>query len=97
MEVSLRKPQRLVFKKMEENKGCYLRSYKKTFGASRIYWRLMTASHSPVMNIPPGIMKPFFNLSLLTEIGEGSVRLKEGITLIDKKKRKYEAESSINK
>lgn len=51
-----------------------------------MYWRLMTKDHSPVMNIPPGQMKPFFQLSLMDDSGDGQVTLKEGVTLIEKKK-----------
>lgn len=87
MEVSLRKPQRLLFNKMKQNEGCYLRSYRKTITASRIYWRLMTKDHSPIVNTPPGTMKPFFQLSLMESIGQGQYRLIDGITLAEKKKK----------
>jgi len=87
MEVSLRKPQRLLFEKMQQNEGCYLRSYRKTITASRTYWRLMTKNHSPITNCPPGVMKPFFQLSLMDDIGNGQWRIKPGITLMEKKKK----------
>ena len=88
MEVSLRKPQRLIFRKMMENPGCYVRSYKKTINASRIYWRLMSQNHSPLMNIPPGAMKPFFQLSLMSEADPHQYQIKEGIILADKRRKK---------
>lgn len=75
MEVSLQKPQRIIFAKMRENVGCYVRSYRKSAAASRMYWRLMTSDHSPIINIPPGKMKPFFNLSIMQEIKTGEFRL----------------------
>lgn len=90
MEVSLRKPQRAVYHMMMANPGCYVKSYKKTIGATRLYWRLMTHDHSPLMNITPGHIKPFFQLSLMQELPHHYYSLKQGVTLIDKKKKKKE-------
>lgn len=87
MEVSLRKPQRLLFNKMKQNDGCYIRSYRKTITASRIYWRLMTKDHSPILNAPPGLLKPFFQLSLMDNIGNNQWRMKPDIELVEKKKK----------
>jgi hypothetical protein len=80
MEVSLRKPQRAIFKMMQENPGCYLRHHKKTVNATRLYWRLMTKDHSPLMNITPGNLKQFFNLSLLVSIGQREWGMKDSTT-----------------
>jgi hypothetical protein len=92
MEVSLRKTQRAIFKMMQENPGCYLRHHKKTVNATRLYWRLMTKDHSPLMNITPGNLKQFFNLSLLVSIGQREWAMKEGVILIDKRKKKKQEE-----
>jgi hypothetical protein len=94
MEVSLRKPQRAIFQTMEANPGCYLRHHKKTINATRLYWRLMTKDHSPLMNIPPGQLKQFFNLSLLISVGQREWAMKEGVVLIDKRKKKKEVEGA---
>lgn len=91
MEVSLRKPQRLIYQKMIDNPGCYLRSYKKTVNASRIYWRLMTHDHSPIVNITSGNIKPFFQLSLLKEIEHHQHQLKDDVVVVSKKKKKDSA------
>lgn len=88
MQVSLRKPQRLIFNKMKENPGCYLRSYKRTINATRLYWRLMTATHSPIVNITPGNIKPFFQLSLLDRFESHWYKLKQDVVLAEKKSKK---------
>lgn len=91
MEVSLRKDQREIFRQMRANEGSYVRAYRKSSGATRMYWRLMTVDHSPIKNIPPGKMKPFFNLSILLEIKPGEFELKSDVELMVKKPKKQKA------
>lgn len=88
MEVSLRKPQRIVFEKINHSDGRYLRGHRKSGTSTRLYWRLMTKDHSPIANFTAGTMKPFFQLSLLRQIGEAHWALKEDITLAVKKPKK---------
>jgi len=87
MEITLRKPQREVFKALKENEGSFLRIYKRGLSHKREYYRLMTADYSPIKNYTPGIIRPLINLSVLQRVEAGVFKIAEDVTLVEKEKK----------